>query len=175
MNTKLITALRTAASALDAGTFHYNWFRPESCNCGVVVCSLLGKSVSQLQYQLPTPLYDKGPSWKVLVGQYCPVTGIPENEIFRELMKCGLTQRDITSLETLSDASVIARMGDLGTWAPKRKWYQLRSPSMRPRTKLDYGNQKDAANYMRAWAQLLEEQGRADSADVEQCEPATAP
>lgn len=47
MKTKLITGLRTAANALEQGTFYYTWAQRSSCNCGSLFCALTGKSADR--------------------------------------------------------------------------------------------------------------------------------
>lgn len=173
MKTKLITALRTAASAIEAGTFNYRWDRTAQCNCGSLFCALTGKSAAELT--VPPALVkekDYGPTWTVLVGQYCPITGMPTQALFKELFSYGLTQQDIVNLEYLNDPKVKARMNfhalvgnEPPPELPKRKWYQWRKPATaQQKLKLYYNNKHHVAAYMRAWADLLQEEGAQDVA-----------
>lgn len=152
MNTKLITALRLTATALEQGTFNYDWKNLQQCNCGALFCALSGRSSAQLSaVTKPFHLSSDGGSgtWTQLVGYWCPITGMTTNKLFVELFGYGLTPLDITELEYLKNPAVLARVG----------------------RKLDYRKAADAAAYMRAWAALLAEQGRGDGP----AEPAPVP
>ncbi len=144
MNTKLITALRVAANALDDGTFAYNWNYTSRCNCGVLVCALTGVSSIGLIERLPKFSKEwKGErDWSTMVGLYCPISGKTTHELFAELEGYGLSAKTITQFEYLKDPAVLARAG----------------------RKLDFHSAKDAALYMRTWADLLVEQGKDDTA-----------
>lgn len=168
MKTKLITALRTTATALENGTFDYTWKYTSRCNCGSLFCSLTGKSAAELP--VPQPLSGKGATWQTLVGQHCPITGLPTDKLFKELIGYGLTQQDIVNLEFMRDQKVLARMNidQLIPPPPRRKWYQFKKTHGR---RLNYDNKNHVAAYMRAWADLLTEEG---NADVAAAEPTTA-
>lgn len=146
MNTKLITALRLTATALEEGTFAYNWDRLGSCNCGSLFCALSGRSANELYNVASARRLRSGPNdgtgtWSQLAGSYCPITGKTTDALFKELLGYGLTVKSIVDLEYLRDPAVLARL------IPPRK--------------LDYKSARDAAAYMRAWADLLVEQERA--------------
>lgn len=83
--------------------------------------------------ELPDELF---PTWQNVIGFYCPVTGIPNNELFRQLFQCGLNQRDLINLEYLDDREVLTRMA-----AKRRKLF--------PR-KIKYDYPEDVTDYMRA-------------------------
>lgn len=148
MNTKLITALRTAAKAIEMETFPYKWEAQERCNCGVVVCSLLGMSPDKLRSKIPHSDALKGPTWTQMAGFYCPITGIPDNELFKELYSLGLTSIEIKNLEDLSDPEILLRM--------KCKKENIR-----------YDNKQDLIRYLRAWADILVERGSQDGSAQE--------
>lgn len=147
MKTKLITALRIAAGALENKTFDYRWNRCHMCNCGSLFCALTGKSPEELSEMIPN-IGLQFRTWETLVGQHCPIAGIPTNKLFAELLGYGLSQLDIINLENLSDPKILAAM-------PKRKFWQF-GPN--------HKNSKDVIEYMRAWANLLVEEGRMDTA-----------
>ena len=162
MNTKLITALRTTATALENDTFYYDWTHTHSCNCGSLLCALTGKSVAEFSKDIPPHIDGKDTcaTWSDLAGQYCPITGIPTQELFRQIMGFGLTAKDLVNLEYLDDAAVVARIDTKRiqeTSKVKPGLFRRKIP-----TKLDYENKRHAALYMRAWADLLTEAGRAD-------------
>lgn len=183
MKTRLITALRTAAKALEEGTFSYNWEKPESCNCGVLASTLMHKSSSELAKMIPKS-GRQVLSWESLVQQHCPVTGISEVEVLRVLQEAGMTARDIVHLEHLSDPVVCRRtrfqMGNLKSdgrvvpiytdsveeEVPKGILEILftRGPKTRVReiTLGAFKSKQHTILYMRAWADLLTEQGQDD-------------
>lgn len=171
MKLRLITALRTTATALERGTFDYDWKYVARCNCGSLFCSLTGKSAADLP--IPQPIGGKiGATWKTLVGQHCPITGMPTDKLLKELLGYGLTKQDIINLEFLSDPKVVARMNIKGKRRIRleRKWYQLPRYTTveEAATKLDYNNKNRVIGYMRAWADLLTEEGKMDVAATEQ-------
>lgn len=185
MKTKLITALRTAAKALEDGTFAYNWKKPESCNCGVIASTLMNKSISGLRSVLPESIpTEEGLdcSWRGFVQNYCPVTGLSENVVLKALQEAGMSQQDIVELETLSNALVCERAGIV--MGKDRKWgvisaaKEVKTPKKNsifqrlfysaPKSEevsewlSAYGDKNYTIRYMRAWADLLTEHGQAD-------------
>lgn len=157
MNTKLITALRTAATAVENETFNYDWKLISQCNCGVVICSLLGLSADGLSKRMESDPTDIGiATWTEIVGSVCPVSGIPESQIFRELYSLGLTAIEIRHLEYLDAPEVVARIpvrhkrsGLFGLWRSKE-------------VERHYDDKDDLVTYLRAWADLLTERGADD-------------
>lgn len=181
MKTKLITALRTCAKALEQGTFEYKWAEPQSCNCGIVACALMGKSVAEMKDILqPMRTQVEHPNWKYLVGKFCPITGTPTNEVFKSLLEAGMSQTDIVELEELSNKKVLSRItleasyltrkvppGFIGRLLGK-KAREVESLAQR------YTSKNNAIAYMVAWADLLTEEGALDVATKE-TEHAQAP
>jgi hypothetical protein len=155
MTTKLISALRETAQALEDGTFNYLWTKATHCNCGSLFCALTGKIPSELSLQIPElPTGMKG-SWNNIIGNYCPIAGKPQNALLSYLLECGLTKLDIINLEYLKDQKVLDRIDFTKFKRPKRKWYQFKERPIEK--KLDYANKQHVVVYMRAWADLLEE------------------
>lgn len=171
MKTKLITALRTAAKAIEDGTIDYDWNRAERCNCGVLACAITGKSPSELN--LPTTVSNGNflPDWKHIVGQHCPITGIPTHEVLKALFQAGLVQKDLIELERLSNPEILKRAGfgerfDKRTIPAKRKFFRV-IPEHTVDVHVVVSPKHDFANhvihYMRAWADILVEEGQQDS------------
>lgn len=171
MNTKLITALRTSAKALENDTFGYNWNEAHSCNCGILCCALFGKSLSDMEKLLEeNNIYGQ---WAEAVQEYCPVTGTSTNKIFKELMSYGLSPADIVQLENLSSPAVIARMGltETVTRTTRNGWFKkpivvTETVPTRP----EYNRKEHLIKYLRTWADMLQEEGRMD-APVSEAEP----
>lgn len=174
MKNKLITALRIAANKIESGEFTYEWRQQSACNCGSVVCALKGISRNDLDVAL-TPLLAgfecASKTWKAMVGNYCPITGIPTIELFKELQDAGLTPKDIIELEYLSNPKVTAR---LQFYATKKNTFLKRlfgaPKEEQVPTGIKYGNSKHAVSYMREWANILEEDQRDDMAIPASCE-----
>lgn len=167
MKTKLITALRTTAKALESRTLYYNWKQPESCNCGALFCALAGVSEAELESRIPD--INAPPNWSTIVGKYCPVSGIPTNELFKELLSHGLTQADIIDLEYLRNPKVCARITSPLITRAGSTWFKPWTWRNPPR--VDYQNKSNAIAYMRAWADLLTQEGAMDISSTPQTEP----
>lgn len=169
MNTKLITALRTAATSIENGTFTYSWTDPTRCNCGVLACSLLGLAPRKLNERIQDMPKQTGigMTWTHFAATVCPITGIPEHALFKTLFSHGLTQADFHHLEYLTDERIRSRMQMPSSPKPQTftQWL-FDQPSDTEHETIDYKNGAHVALYMRAWARLLEEQGREDDVDI---------
>lgn len=162
MKTKLITALRMSAAALRENRFAYHWHQPHSCNNGVLACALTGMSMSQLKSKMDVLRAGcSEPTWTRIAGTYCPIAGQPTDELFRSLMRHGLTHGDIVNLEYCEDKKVLERMGYVRAAPATQPWWKFflgaKKDSSAYYTKADF-----VADYMSAWADMLVEEGRAD-------------
>ncbi len=166
MNNKLITALRTSANSIENGTFTYAWTDPSRCNCGVLACALLGESpraINLVLHDMPKD-GDGNATWTHYASTTCPITGIPEHKIFKELFSYGLTQADFHHLEYLTNPDIRARMvmpkvltsPTLLQWIFGQPGHEITEP-------INYKNGLHVALYMRAWADLLTERGQLDA------------
>lgn len=158
MKTKLITALRQAADAIEEGAFPYDFEKCQLCNCGSVICSLKGISPKELNAVIPK--IGRRAEWSERAGELCPISGMPTETLFAELYGYGLTPRDIVHLENLSDPRVLVRME---TRTLRRNHWFFRLFGIEPvvettPAKLNRDHPKHAVAYMRAWAGLLEEE-----------------
>lgn len=158
MKTKLITALRLTASAIRNGTFPYKWTEQSSCNCGALFCTLTGKSPVEMTHLIPKAIKNTDPTWSIIAGQYCGISGLPKHSLFRELFGYGLTMQDISDLEYLKNEKVVAAV------AAGRSW-------LAGLFALSHTDKKDVADYMTAWADILTEEGKLDSAPHKQEQP----
>lgn len=165
MKSKLITALRQAATALENGTFNYKWNTCSKCNCGVLACAITGKTTIELSKMFPNYPNDRF-TWQKMVGDYCPVTGVPKLEIIKMLFDAGLNAVDLVQLEDLSNPEVLSRITEKRTVTPGfvGRIVGLKPTIVEELAEITYNNQQDAARYMRAWADLLVEQGQMDTA-----------
>lgn len=158
MKAKLITALRLTANGIRNGTFPYKWTEQSSCNCGALFCTLTGKSPVEMHNMVPKVISKTDPTWSIIAGQYCSVSGVPRHSLFKELFGYGLTLQDISDLEYLKNEKVIARV-EAG-----RSWFERLF-------NLSHMNKEDVADYMTAWADILTEEDKLDSAPHKQEQP----
>jgi hypothetical protein len=113
----LIKALKTAIHALEHGTVHYEWAECASCNCGVVVQAMLGKTTKQISKMLKPMthhhvFFKRGPqTWRQMVQRNCSITGESTVEIFKKLNEAGMSAEDICHLEFMSNEAILARAG----------------------------------------------------------------
>lgn len=160
MKTKLITALRLAATAIETRSFAYDYARNTTCNCGVLYCAIAGKSAEDLRLKLPR--VGNPTNWRKLAGEHCPITGVPTNEIFRTLTETGLTAQDIGELEECGNEKVLSRLNVKLAPAPKNMLEKWLNRMGKNRTFAHYRDRDFVVKYMRAWADLLVEDGRLD-------------
>lgn len=164
MKTKLITALRQAAKAIENGTFDYNWKYRGQCNCGAVASCLTGMCSDDIEISLPRDLAQ----WKNIVGRLCPVTGMPNNKILIAMMQAGMTTKDIVDLEWLRNKSVLAAMPRFEETKVTKPTFVASLFGAKPierRVAVEvprHNNAAYVAAYMRTWAGLLVKEGQDD-------------
>lgn len=130
---ELIEALRNTADKIESGEWEFKWLNSESCNCGLLVRSILGEPVSingswnsALNYPEATCFFTE--------------TGMKNEEIFSKLRSVGLTDTDLRGLELFEHSEVLER-------AEAEDLY--------------YEDPEDVVIYMRTWADILEEKREA--------------
>lgn len=111
-----------------------------------------------------------GHTWTTIVGQVCPVTGTPNHDLFKTLYSYGLTALEIKQLEALDNPQVLERIPV--EYGPQGFWDLIfrRDPKV---VEIERDNPKHLVRYLRAWADLLTEQGADDVVDPRK-EPVTA-
>ncbi len=113
MKEKLLTSLEMVLKNLKEKKLTYDWDSHGSCNVGLVVSCLLGKSPYDLQNAidlLAEPLVKDDPTdWKGIISYYCPLSGLSSNMIFRRLQIAGMSREDMINLEYLSDPIILER------------------------------------------------------------------
>lgn len=176
MNNKLITTLRQAAKALEDGTFAYDWTKMSSCNCGVIASCVMKIGTRGLQNLVETTIPSGRWTWTRFVGEFCPVTGLPEHVILKALTEAGLTPKDIVDLEYLRGESIVRYAQAHGATFQGRKEVQKYGPfNMRKRETttnfMDYENKRNLIAYLRGWADMLVEQGRDDVVETTEAAP----
>lgn len=95
-------------------------------------------------------------TWKQRADQYCSVTGIPTNKLFRELIEAGLQFSDFHHLELLSHPDIIARAGSWIKTDIIKRWFK-KSVKVERTVPIQYNHPSCAAGYLIAWACMIEE------------------
>ncbi|MEM9695982.1 MAG: hypothetical protein AAGA56_25790 [Myxococcota bacterium] len=144
----LVTALRVTAARLRIGA-SYQWGHFGACNCGHLAHTLTKRSAAEIHdaaieraSSFKTPVDD----WSEAAVDYCPLSGLPLDDIIDEMLAAGLTLHEIKHLETLSDRRILRRL-------PLEK------------RDLRRNRREDVVVYFETWAELLEEQLAQTSAE----------
>ncbi len=131
---EVIHVLRKTAKTIEAST-HYQWGHMGACNCG-----FLAQEITQLtQAEIHRRALMRHGDWSEQLNDYCPIHGLPFDDIISELIAYGFDSDDLRHLEKLSDPTI------------------LRSLLPGERT-LTHNHKKDVIRYLRLWANLLEEE-----------------
>jgi hypothetical protein len=129
-NLDLIRALRVTADRL-AGDTTYQWGHMGMCNCGHLAQAITGLTPAEIH---DSALEREG-DWEQQARDYCPTSGQLIDHVLAAMFSLGLYRDDIRDLEKLAGNDVVRRMG--------------RYPK--------HNRRDDVVDYMRAWADLLEE------------------
>lgn len=134
---RLIAALRETADRLESGA-QYSWSHQGSCNCGH-----LAQTITRLD---PAALHvralEVSGDWSEHANDYCPASGRRIDDVIEAMLAVGLETADIERLEKLSDLRVLQQL-------PVEQ------------RNLKRNRRDDVIVYMRAWADLLENERRA--------------
>ncbi len=131
---KLIDALRRTARSLKDGA-PYQWGHMGGCNCGNLAQELTKLNRDQI-HQYAMQRYG---DWNEQVEDYCSTSQMPIDLIINEMLNAGLMLEDLKHLEKLDDRQVLIRL-------------PLESRHLK------HNVRDDVVSYMKAWADLLEEQ-----------------
>jgi len=133
---ELVEALRRTADKLEKGA-KYQWGHMGSCNCGHLAQELTTYTKEQIHaYALQTRMGD----WAEQTAAFCGESKLPLDLVISSMLDAGLTNEDLIHLERLSDQQILRRFP-----IPKRHQFEK-------------NNRADLILYLRAWADLLEEQ-----------------
>lgn len=105
---KLIDGLRKSADRLESDPHQYEWIDRTSCNCGILAQAITNMDRGQLS----TALKELHPgSWTEIANdrKSCSITGLPMNFVVRSLLDAGMTWRDFSELECLSNKKIAER------------------------------------------------------------------
>lgn len=128
----LIDALRKTAQNL-ADNKPYEWGHMGNCNCGNLAQVLLNISKTDIhKYAMERP-----GDWSDQLNDYCPTSGMHMDQLIFSLLQKGLSAQDLHELEYLKNKKVLAKLGT---------------------THLQHNKREDVIAYLRAWADVLEDQ-----------------
>lgn len=150
----LIEALRYTADGIENGKLEYDWFSPDKCNCGLVMREILG-GIGQTVG-----------TWGTAAMNDYKSTGLPMRQIFKELHMAGLDVMAICELEWCGNEEVLRSMGE----AHKSYRHFGSSRGFHLSGTCEDNKQNNASfvtRYMRAWADILEEERDAKLEAVE--------
>lgn len=133
-NESLIKALRKAADLIEKNT-DYQWGHMGACNCGHLAQVITGYSKAYIHQ---TALANGVGDWNEQLRDFCPTTRKPFDDIVAAMLDLGVSVEDLSRLERLSDARVLARLPF--------------------DTTLQHNVREDVVLYLTLWADLLEEE-----------------
>ncbi len=131
----VIQALRTTAQRLSTEA-PYQWGHMGSCNCGHLAQTITRLSKGAIHERAMQRYGD----WDQQLRDYCPTSGLPIDETIDEMLALGFTRTDLAHLERLSDPAIRATL------------------TFEQREALRHNNRDHVVLYLRAWAELLENQ-----------------
>ncbi len=129
----LIRTIRTAAKKLEESD-QYQWGHMGSCNCGFLAQEITCLNKDEIHRRAMMRYGD----WSEQLNDYCPVNGLPIDDVISELINFGFDTDDLKHLERLSDGKVLGAL-----------------PS--EERDLKHNVKKDVVKYMKTWADLLED------------------
>lgn len=131
---ELVNALRRTAYKLKNGAL-YQWGHMGGCNCGNLAQELTKLNKDQIHDYAMQRYGD----WSEQVEDYCPISQMPIDLVINEMLNAGLTLEDLKHLEKLDDRKILVRL-------PLEKRF------------LKHNVRDHVIIYMKAWADMLEEQ-----------------
>jgi hypothetical protein len=131
---EIVSILRnTAAKILSSD--HYQWGHMGLCNCGFLVQQV----TSLRKEEIHNRAMIRSGDWSDQLNDYCATSGLPIDDLITEMLVMGFDREDFRHLEKLSAPSVLRSL----------------PPGERD---LRHNIKTDVARYLRAWANLLEDQ-----------------
>ena len=131
---EIVEALRKAAKKIEESET-YQWGHMGACNCG-----FLAQEVTKLtKAEIHRRAMERHGDWTEHLNDYCPVNGLPFDDIISELIAFGFDSSDLKHLEKLSDPNI------------------LRTFSFAERN-LQHNVKQDVVKYLKAWIKLLEDE-----------------
>ena len=140
-NFALVDILRETAERIEAGA-DYQWSHFGKCNCGHLAQTATRLSAVQIHRNA----FCRFAEWSEVPDDFCPQTGALIDRVVDTLFELGLNANDLRHLEDLTDGEVLRNL-------PGGFRY------------LERNLRQDAIAYMRSWANLIEAQLPAQTAD----------
>jgi len=158
----LAVHLRTAVSLLRSGTFSYNWKKAEQCNCGLLARVITGTSAEELRARLARARLASVAipvTWSAMTEAFCPIAGVPANELFAQLYAGGMRFEDFHHLEYMTDPTIRAYMEKHYNFFQKRKKFRFFGPYVRVLRPAiaKHDEAPSLIGYLESWATLIEE------------------
>lgn len=129
---EVANALRNVARKLEANPA-YQWGHMGACNCGFLAQEITSLTQAEIHRRA---LHRYG-DWSEQLNDYCPVNGLPFDEVISELIAFGFDSRDLKNLERLSDPEILQQL----------------KPEERS---LRHNIREDVVKYLNTWASLIE-------------------
>ncbi|WP_347159322.1 hypothetical protein [Pontibacter chitinilyticus] len=145
---ELIQVLRDTAQRLAQGAA-YQWGHMGSCNCGHLAQTITHYSKGRIH----GAAMRRHGNWQEQLRDYCPLSGLPLDEIIDQMLEMGLSTDDLAHLERLSHPAITARL-------PAQQKF------------LKHNVRDDVVLYLYTWAELLEEQLETKATIPQRQEPA---
>lgn len=139
-----IEALEKTIYNLENNVYEYSWENSDSCNCGILSRTIIGKSVFDAGYGCSPCSSGVG---AFASEAFCMTTDLRLPEVFQALKDTGFTYQEILELEYLGNQEIAHRAGQTVT--------QLCSRSINAGS---YKNKETLIAYLIAWVQLLKEE-----------------
>jgi hypothetical protein len=98
----LIHTLRRVVSRLEKST-RYQWGHMGACNCGFLAQEITQLSQAEIHRRAMLGFGD----WSEQLNDYCPVSGLPFDDIISQLITFGFDPDDLRHLERLSDTNIL--------------------------------------------------------------------
>ena len=124
--------LRATAQRLRDGAF-YRWTHQGRCNCGHLAQTLTGLQGKEIH---EIALRSEG-EWTDHINEYCDTSGLPVNDLIRQMLSFGLQIDELADLERLASPRVLK-------WLPEGKRY------------LNYRQREDVIIYFETWATVID-------------------
>jgi hypothetical protein len=102
---EVIQILRATARQVEKSSI-YQWGHMGCCNCG-----FLAQQITRLnKAEIHKRAMERYGDWNEQLNDYCPTSGLPFDDIIRELLNAGFAIEDLKHLEKLSDPSILDQL-----------------------------------------------------------------
>jgi hypothetical protein len=129
---EILEALRNSARKIK-DSLAYEWGHMGACNCG-----FLAQEVTKLtKAEIHRRALERHGDWTEHLNDYCPINGLPFDDVISELLAFGFDSDDLKHLEKLSDPTILRTIP-----------FEARN--------LQHNNKHDVVTYLTAWIKLLE-------------------